>query len=451
MAWWNALAVFTATLLASVPAWAQGGGTDTLYLRIGVADTVMEYRGEAVADGGAIRAQAGHDVLVRVTGASSALYRCTLTQDTIPGAALDTVRSFLASLGPYLPELATELAEGAMPARPAAPPDALTEAAARQLAAVDSLLHGPAGLSAASSLTLRALDALARGETSSGDVARSPRSSLAGTGACDADCRRLSLASRMLTAFQGLDTLLMALHQDPQAPKAATTAVTAALKDEAKALDAAYGLEALVRVVLAGSDAMDCGRLSLEPGSARRVGVALAPRREREVARIVHGTLERRVRVLPDRLIRPAVSVSFMWAPGQKYATFGARTAGGVTAVDTAGVSDRTFTYGLTLSTTWRGLDGRDRNRFTLWIPELTINPTDDVRAVALGAGISYAIIKLGTGLVWTRHATLSGVSIGDPLEKGESPRTRETYGGGGWYVSVAVVGWPPFLPGGKP
>jgi hypothetical protein len=113
---------------------------------------------------------------------------------------------------------------------------------------------------------------------------------------------------------------------------------------------------------------------------------------------------------------------------------------------------DSRFTYGLTLGLTlgltWRGLDWREKDGAAVWIPELTVNPSSEVRAVGAGAAFSWwKILKVGVGYLWTKHKVLDGLSEGALLERAEDLRVRDSYQDGKWYISISLIGWPPFLP----
>ena len=87
---------------------------------------------------------------------------------------------------------------------------------------------------------------------------------------------------------------------------------------------------------------------------------------------------------------------------------------------------------------------------WALWLPELTINPTGDVRSVGLGIGFNVnRLLKVGVGRLWTRHTTLDGQSVGDRLDTAGDLRTKTVYtfspSWQGLYFGLSVAGWPPF------
>jgi hypothetical protein len=84
--------------------------------------------------------------------------------------------------------------------------------------------------------------------------------------------------------------------------------------------------------------------------------------------------------------------------------------------------------------------------RMSIHIPELTVNPTSDVRAIGLGGALSFGAAKLGIGALWTRHQSLeAGQTIGTKLRDAAFLRLGDTYGRPRAYFSFAITGWPLF------
>ena len=110
----------------------------------------------------------------------------------------------------------------------------------------------------------------------------------------------------------------------------------------------------------------------------------------------------------------------------------------------TPDLNDQRFGWALSLSLTpFGGL--LDRNQPTPWL-DLSVNPSDDVRGLGVGGAVSLRFIKVGTGLLWTKHIELNGQHVGQRLGTESDLRTRQTYGRGHWYLSVSLIGIPPFV-----
>jgi hypothetical protein len=126
---------------------------------------------------------------------------------------------------------------------------------------------------------------------------------------------------------------------------------------------------------------------------------------------------------------------------------YSTRKAGDAYEIVQSDLQDSRFTYGLSLGLTWRGLDHRDGRGFAIMAPELTVNPSDDVKAVGVGVGLTFwKIVKLGGGLLWTKHKALDGQAPGDTLAAEGDLRLKDAYGRPNPYFSVSIVGWPPFV-----
>jgi hypothetical protein len=172
----------------------------------------------------------------------------------------------------------------------------------------------------------------------------------------------------------------------------------------------------------------------------------VSPRETAEIKRIVTvEPLEFKVTALPDWRVRPAVGLTFLVAPNAEYETFGSAKDGDVTKVVRKGTVDHRFTYGLTLGLSYqRG----EQPRVRLWLPELTVNPLDDVKAMGVGAAGSYGVLKLGVGILWMRHTVLDGQNVDDVIPSADALSTRDAYGKGRFYAGLSLIGLPPFVRG---
>ena len=127
--------------------------------------------------------------------------------------------------------------------------------------------------------------------------------------------------------------------------------------------------------------------------------------------------------VLPDWLARPALGLAMLHSEESEFPKLATRAAGERFEVIGSDWQDSRFTYGLTLGLTWRFLDWRATDGAALWIPEFTINPTSDIRAVGVGIAFSWwKIVKVGTGLLWTKHKAFDR-RAGDFLDHAEDLR----------------------------
>jgi hypothetical protein len=143
------------------------------------------------------------------------------------------------------------------------------------------------------------------------------------------------------------------------------------------------------------------------------------------------------------------VGLSLLAAPGATYPRFGARTpaVGGGTEVYQSGTQDLRFSWGLTLGLTWRGLGSTSQGQapLALWFPEITVNPTGNLKAFGLGAAVSWSIVKLGGGVLWTRHLVLDRLVNGQGIPNPDFLTTRPSYRSPNLYISLSVFDLPLF------
>ncbi|MFN2398816.1 MAG: hypothetical protein ABR543_09305, partial [Gemmatimonadaceae bacterium] len=128
-----------------------------------------------------------------------------------------------------------------------------------------------------------------------------------------------------------------------------------------------------------------------------------------------------------------------------RYPTFGIKDSAGMKVVAETGEQDSRYTYGLTLGLAPWFLDWRDTRHVALW-PEVIINPSDDVKAIEFDMAATFYWLKLGAGLLWTRHPELTGGHEVGGLIGASDIRTRNTYSDSKYFMSFSIVGWPPFL-----
>lgn len=242
------------------------------------------------------------------------------------------------------------------------------------------------------------------------------------------------------------------LVQDKTARDAAQGVIDAAkkvLENSGELLDRAYAVQRLALLAVNARDTWFSEPFTLSLAAGRDVKLTVAPRKIAAITRLLPAeTLEVAVKLSPDWLLRPAVGLSLLMSTGSSFPQYAAvKDSSGIFHVADAGRSDQRFTYGLSLGLTPRWLDHRDHGGWAVWIPELTVNPSSDVKAVAVGAGFSFfKIVKLGAGFLWTRHKALDGQSVGDALADEKALKTRDAYGSPHGYVGLSIIGWPPFV-----
>jgi hypothetical protein len=142
-----------------------------------------------------------------------------------------------------------------------------------------------------------------------------------------------------------------------------------------------------------------------------------------------HATLKSRVVkvvLAPEWPLRMAVGLSYLVAPGAAYPALEVADDG---SVRTKGKTDARFLWAVTVAGSIAELDDRPRSGWAGWF-ELSFSPSD-VRAFAVGAALSWRVLKLGAGAIWARHQRAEGDGI------------APTYGNPACYVSLGLIGVP--------
>ncbi|GLC28228.1 hypothetical protein [Roseisolibacter agri] len=468
-----ALLASPALAVAQAPAAGPAPTADTLFLDH--AGKTATFRRRPVESGDQLRIRSPFKLTVVVARTNSAVFDCDVGQTKTSTAEVDAALGFLKGLGPYLQEMA--LAAAARPDTAAnnayrraaanltaAPGGRGDEPVVRQaLEEIDEALTGARGLRTIFTRTAAELERM-RGLPPDSPLALGTyQTSLSADCVFQGpDCARLRATERLTTALSVLGARYGAFasavtaqpSNDPNTAAAEKRLVergASALSDADALLAAAYAIEQMVRRTYGATRTMTCDDVvSASWNSGRDVTVAVTPTTVPGVARTRTGApYTMKASVHPDWLVRPTVGLAFVGVPNAKFPKFATKQLDDTTyRVQEAGSTDGRFTYGLVLASTWRGLDYRDaRVPWAVYLPELTINPSADLRAFAVGAGVLLYNVKLGVGRAWTKHSVLAGQTVGTTLRDPDELSTRETYGPSKPYVSIALVGLPPFVP----
>lgn len=463
----------SATLCVPSPASAQDSVTIRLDHSTGLLRLSGNGRDRQFRPGEPIRIQSGQRVAVVVDRTNSALYTCTATQTEIAVPELDTLKTFTGTFGGYLPVLAMALGTGGAP--PASMSFAEQTILAVKTAAgsvetelrkLELLSSGPTGMKATHERVVQLLTRMRLTPNSvDTEATRELREWLVNNDRCASeDCDYLKFAddihaatAAIRTAHEGLDEVLeVAKGSQVALPDTLQATVTKLIDasdkargDAEKLAGEALALERLTVRTIDAASVIPCDTVQVSWDAGRALNINVAPVAEPEAAAVAtRPAAERKVDVHPDWLVRPSLGLTFLVVPGAEYPKYTTAAVDAGHQIVVGEVIDRRFTYGLTLGLTYRGLDGRRGSGVSIWLPDVTINPTSSVYAVAVGGGISYHLLKLSVGRAYTRHAALNGQTPGQTLESADQLSTRDTFGAGRWYFGVSLMGLPPFLPG---
>jgi hypothetical protein len=417
---------------------------------------------ESVRGDKAMVAPAGEEFIVVVFNTNTGLFSCSLKAEKVPVEEVAALRVFLTGLGPYLTE-AREL--GA----PITGRETAEQKAQNMVIAVRDLMTGEKGIIPtyyALNQIAPDLENLRRGENpfdkrpvSTGANGR-VRVTIGDAFPVEAG-KRVLIARRDLAAelrklaseWPALEPCIGAPVRSVQEPCADEPGARDAKKeDQAAALKAlvektltegpdllafARRTEELGKVILDAKSQWDSDPMKLEWDQGKKLTLTIAGRELPELKAVPSGQEPREAQVtaLPDWTVRPGVGLSLVCSPKATFPKYTVTGTGAGATVTESGTQDSRLTYGLTLGLTWRGIDWRSGNGWSVWLPELTLNPSSDVKAVGLGVALSWRVIKLGFGMLWTKHQRVDGTKVVD------------TYSGNKPYVSISIIAWQPFVP----
>lgn len=191
-----------------------------------------------------------------------------------------------------------------------------------------------------------------------------------------------------------------------------------------------YAVEGLV---LAVQDARDTWsqRIGKVSAASERAITLRVQRRTEPVASGFGQWPERQihVRVEPRWPVRPAVGVALVVSPESQYATYDVDRSVSPPAVLQTGSTDARVTYGLSLALTHASFYGEESG-VSFWPLDVTLHPADNVRAFGLGSALSWNIVKLSLGFLWTKH------------QEAQAQGVIESYGRPEFYFGLGLVGW---------
>jgi hypothetical protein len=380
----------------------------------------VEWCGHSVPvdDGGRVRIPPGQSIRVEVRSTNTALYTYSVAASESESATGATLQSYLPTLKGYLTDLPeVSLSQKAKLAGSTPAPSPGDAALAALAGTLDSL-------EAVEILALQSLSRMA-GTGSAGIGVEAERFRAETETLLWRPGDRLKLAEILQQRLERLNDLVLADSLSGTPMKTARGFLAGAPTLMKRALQ----VEAEVAAV---RDAHAVWSKQMEPLSAmhaRTLKVSVRHRTEPALAALAR-TPDRTVtvRLEPRWPVQPAVGVALVVAPKATYPTYTIDRSGAQPTVVRTGESDDRFTYGLSLALTPSRLY-QDQG-WSLWLVDLTLNPSSNLRAVGLGSAVSWNILKLSGGILWTKHGTPSAGAVED------------TYGRGKGYVALSLAGW---------
>jgi len=380
---------------------------------LGTLTAMRDRQPVAIPPGGTLKVPPGTQVVLAVTNTNTALYQCSTsaTEEAAPEAV--ALKQYLGVFQPYAADLLSRSlpSQGLMDAQRPKPSKELTDV----YKALDSL-HA---------ITLAALSAL----DAQADTARFEAVRLAFrdrmTPELESDAQRLVVGRKLVKA---LDDLALATRDDPDVERrkpaadllARTESILVYLRD----------VESLVAAVRSAKRTWSDTLGSVAATKTRAISLTVTPRKGSLQAGLAgRPAYTANVRVAPRWFLQPNVGLGLLVSPGSEFTTYEMDRSGATPVPVPTGSFDSRVTYGLSLALTPEPLHELNAG-CSLWLAEVTINPSDEVRAIGLGFAISRGLLKLSAGWLWTRHQVATGTQI------------DETYGSPEGFVGLAVSGW---------
>jgi hypothetical protein len=460
-------------LVIDRPAEGQGGGRSapqrdsawieinqanrTGVLRLLPAGTANPTDSAIIEHEGEVRLPIRRRTPIQIVNTNSALYTCTIAQTRSSVPEIEQAKAFFSAFGPYLTDVAFLSSLGAesflgTDTAVALPNPALGIARELVEARLGSVRTAAEHANHTRILTLRALEDMRLGGTAE-EAARKLQESLT-CPTCPPQTfvgDMINGLGALLPATEALEAVMREPGMEPDQRTIQVAGEARKIVDGADAILAAvYGTRRLADTVSAARSVIDCDRVEVTATRGRDLVITIAPRPLPEIQRIASApSFEFKAKALPRFTIAPAVGLSVLYAPSAAYDKFTTIKAPGDSAeIIQSGSQNSRLSYGLTLGAR---LDGLLRyRRLSFYLPEVTINPSENVRAIGLGGSVAISAFKVGGGALWTRHAVLQNQHVGQRLRDAAFLDTEERYGAPRGYLSFSVVGWPPFLGGQK-
>lgn len=437
---------------------------DTVFVSRDSARISVRLRGatkRSVLLADAVRIQSPHTLVFAVTDVLSTFHTCSVSEKTTTVPEISALRTFFADIGPLLtdPSLAQSRFQKLKSEQFAGPGDTDYSLAMT----LDSLTQVESETRRARRLAARSLADIAAEPKNGRELAADYRALLPKHRVqCDSITTRCIsvFGSALVRHLADVDRLVRQLqppadnHSVARELREIATVVLASDSDVAIAL--AYDTDAVVNAIV-NTGPVTCGaptRIGWARGAT--VTATIAPRTHPMFARLVPAAkVERTLSVLPDWFARPTIGVSLHVTDDARFRNYGTTTpasgARGREIYALPSPQDARLQLGLTLGTTWRGLDWRNDARHlgvAVWLPELFIQPLESNRTLGVGAGLSVGFVKLGAGVGWVRHKELRGQVLGQVINDGNELATDNVWGRRLPYWSISLIGVPPFLRG---
>jgi hypothetical protein len=421
---------------------------------------IAKFNEKVVKDGKDFLIKKPYSAKVTIAGTNSALFDCALKQENTSTPEVEASTTFLKALGPYVLELggvlllqfnAKEHADTLMGAVEA-------QATSHLKAIRQALTDSTSGISIAETRLLLELQTM-RSESATEYFAKKSFYGMAAK-FCELDdkrnCQKLKQVRPLVENIESLSRLLNRLtieaQNNPQRLKELADDASMVVENADKIIGHAYDVERLFKRVDRAAPTIACpDTVTLSLSTSKNLTISVNASSSPSLSRAATlAPFSITLKARPDWLVRPAVGLSYMHVNDATFDKFGTKKVSDTQfTITSTGTSDNRNAFGLTLATTYRGLDQRSSSiPFAIWLPDITISPDKDVKSFALGGGVSISVFKIGYGVAWTKHTVLAkDQAINGTLASADELATRDSYGKPLKYFSISVIGVPPFVP----
>jgi len=412
-------------------------------------------------------------VHIVVVNTNTALYRYARQTEKVTLPEVESVRSFMARMRPYLPELRRAAIsalgtrgpadEGTTAAALAATRELLTRnlrSGEQSLLKLDDVMHGSNGLRENETSVLFALEQMRRGVPPE-QASERLRTALALGGPCQSPDslpepmtdRLFSAVGDLLDAGANLQLALGGLQfgGDPtwvqlrDSAQLMSNRVQNAMSDIDGLTSSVYYMDRLIRIVAAGCSHWSAGTAAGTMTTGQTVTLSIEARSEPEIARVADPEVRTfTVAVEPRMLFHPGLGLNVVAIPRGRFPTYATRPTTGGVELYQAGERDARYAYGASLGFTWGALDRSETSGRAVWLPEILVS-FGAVRGFGVGAGFSWSFLKLSGGAMWVQHEQLAGARPGDVLPDETYFRSRQSFGRPKLYISLSLLDTAPF------
>jgi hypothetical protein len=389
---------------------------------------------------------------LRIVDTHTALYDYRISSENINDPEAEKLEKFLTGFKPYLADLAAFLPSKGLSTTKLPSQEPITSISSA-LKVLDDAMYGPDGLK---NTLVTILDLLHRTWNNPSELPDKLDKTIGGrfVGGL-AQSRTLVLREPVCQAFKVLteqfDSLSEAIEAAPDGMKEPLkklkTQAAQAIDDSGKLFGQIAEVEELAKSVYNARDNLtDNQQYAVNLQEGKKITIKITPKSSPYLHPLADlEEKELRINVVKDWRVHFGLGLSIFFSPCSTFPVYGTKAKSDSVAVTESSRLTNQVDYALSL-----GLRIKQQGSFSIWFPELSINPSDKIRSLGLGGSVSYGIFKFCVGCLWTKHTALDDQRLDQVLASADGLKTKETYGfpsDGRFYIGISLIGWSPFKP----